>query len=212
MGLPYHVVPLTGLHPGNMQYSAVADIRSLATAQLLQALSPSVLVNFNFRILDHLSSLRHISTQRPDSQVLKTMPYILLVFAHRKPGLSPVEFKSHYESRHLPLIQTLTGSLFPKSHTRRYIQRVQGPIDGDADNANHPAVVMVGTPADFEYDAFAEIVFDDEAAFQAFFACITQAEAARRIAEDEELFLDREKMRVVVVDDCTVTTGLTTDR
>lgn len=195
-----------------MQCSAVADIRSsLVTSQLLHALSLSAWVNSNFRILDHPSSLTHTSTQRPNSQILNTMPYIFLVFAHRKPGLSPAEFKSHYESKHLPLIQTLTGSLFPKSHKRCYIQRVQGPIEGGADNANHPAMVLVGTPADFEYDVCAEVVFDDEAAFQAFFACVTQAEAARRIAEDEELFLDREKLRVVVVNDCTVTTGPATN-
>lgn len=145
------------------------------------------------------------------SSILNTMPYIVLIFAHRKPGLSPAEFKSHYESSHVPLVQSLAGPLFPRSHTRRYIQRVQGSTEGSTDNASHPAVVLVGTPADFEYDAFAELVFDDETAFQAFFACVSQVEAAGRIAEDEEKFLDRAKMRVVLVDDCTVTSGPMTD-
>lgn len=137
------------------------------------------------------------------------MPYIVLIFAYRKPGLSPAEFKSHYEFNHLPLIQSLTGPLFPKSHTRRYIQRAPGPSEGGADNANHPAAVLVGTPADFDYDAFAEVIFDDEATFQTFFACVSKAEAAERIAKDEDMFLDRARTRIVLVDDCTVTTGPT---
>lgn len=68
---------------------------------------------------------------------------------------------------------------------------------------------MVGTPADVDYDSFTELIFDDEAAFQTFFACVSQAEAAERIAKDEEVFLDRARTRIVFVDDCTVTTGPT---
>lgn len=139
------------------------------------------------------------------------MPYIVLIFAYRKPGLSPAEFKSYYESRHVPLIQSIAGPLLPISHTRRYIQRVQGSTEGGADNGNHPAAVLIGTPTDFEYDAIAEVIFEDEAAFQAFFACVNQEEAAVRIAEDEEKFLNRAKMRVVLVDDCKVTTRPTAD-
>jgi uncharacterized protein (TIGR02118 family) len=127
------------------------------------------------------------------------MPYTVLIFAYRKPGLSPAEFKSHYESSHVPLVQSLTGSLFPKSHTRRYIQR--------ADSANHPATVLVGTQADFEYDAIAELIFDDEGAFQAFFACVSEAKAAEKIAQDEDKFLDRTKMKVVIEGDSIVTYG-----
>lgn len=53
-----------------------------------------------------------------------------------------------------------------------------------ATNADHPATVLVGAQADFGYDAFAELVLQDDAAFQAFFACVGQAEAAEKIAKD----------------------------
>lgn len=145
------------------------------------------------------------------TQILNTMPYIVLIFVYRKTGLSPAEFKSHSESSHLPLLQSLAGPLFPRSHARRYIQRIPGSTEGGADNANHPATVLVGTPADIEYDAFAEMIFDDEAAFRAFIACVSQPEAAERIAKEEEMFLDRAKKRIVLVDECLVTTGPSTD-
>ena len=68
----------------------------------------------------------------------------------------------------------------------------------------------MGTQADFEYDAIGELTFEDEAAFHAFFALVSQGDAAESIAKDEDMFLDRPRMRVVVVDDCVVTTRAVT--
>lgn len=128
------------------------------------------------------------------------MPYSVLIFAYRKPALSPAQFRAHYESSHLPLVESLAGPLFPRTHTRHYLQRADhGP--------DYAATVLVGTQADFAYDALAELVFDDEAAFQAFFARVSEPAVAAKIAADEELFLDRAKMRVVVQGDVVVTTG-----
>jgi hypothetical protein len=51
--------------------------------------------------------------------------------------------------------------------------------------------------------------FEDEQAFQAFFALVSSEEAAKRIAEDEEMFIDRERLRGVVVGDIVVTASTT---
>ena len=64
---------------------------------------------------------------------------------------------------------------------------------------------MVGSQEDFEYDTFAELVFDDKAAFQAFYTLMSQEEPAEKLAKDEELFMERGKLKVVIVDDCIVT-------
>ena len=144
------------------------------------------------------------------------MAFIVLIFAYRKPGLSPVAFKSHYESSHVPLVQSIAGSHFPRLHTRRYIQQSQNNISastkGGADNSNYPATILMGTPADFEYEAIAELTFDDDIAFQTFFGLVSQKEAAEKIANDEEMFLDRTKTKVVVVGDCIITTGQGSDQ
>ena len=145
------------------------------------------------------------------------MPYIVQAFVYRKPGVSPAAFKSHYESRHVPLLQALTGPHFPNSHTRRYTQRSDTssspPLaEDDSKNAKYPATVLIGTQADFDYEAFAELIFDDEAAFQTFFARMSQEEVAEKIAKDEEMFMDRAKMRVVIIGDCITTTRATTSK
>ena len=126
------------------------------------------------------------------------MTYTILIFLYRKPSISPATFKEHYESSHMPLMQSVGGSHFPKSHVQRYIHR-------STEDPNYPATVMVGAQTDFEYDAITELVFEDEPTFKEFFRLIHQGEMAERIAKYEEKYLDRSKKRVVVVDDCKVT-------
>jgi len=58
----------------------------------------------------------------------------------------------------------------------------------------------MGTQADF--DAISELIFEDQAAFQSFFDVMTQPENAARLAADEELFLDRSKVPIVILGDC----------
>lgn len=141
------------------------------------------------------------------------MPFTALLFVHRLPHISPAAFKSHYESQHIHIVQSIAGALFPNSHTRRYIQRSEPKAEDtssndDSANTECPATVLVGTQADFDYDAIAELVFKDGQAFQKFFKCISEPEAAKKIAEDEKHFLDSAKMTAVVVGDCTVTNRL----
>jgi len=89
------------------------------------------------------------------------------MYAYRKPGITPEEFQHHYENVHLPLVQALTGSLFPQSHTRLYIQRNHRE-GGAKRNQTTPATVLNGTQELFNYDAVATMKFSSQDAFQAF--------------------------------------------
>lgn len=118
--------------------------------------------------------------------------------------MSPAAFKSHYESNHIPLIQSLTGSHFPRTHKRYYVQRSE-----DADTNNHfPATVLVGAQSDFPYDAFAELIFEDAAKFQTFMSIVSQGETKETLAQDEDLFLDRGRMTAVVVGEPVATSAM----
>ena len=90
----------------------------------------------------------------------------------------------------MPLIQKLAGDLFPKSHARHYVQRspaVDSPLESIS-NADHPATALVGDQADFDYDAFAVLTFDNKAAFEALHARMSQKGATEELAADEESF------------------------
>ena len=134
------------------------------------------------------------------------MTFAVTIYATRKQGTTPQDFKTHYEDTHMPLVKSLSGELFPKSHTRHYIQRTPTAHSTDTSNKAYPANVLFGGQAVFDFDSYAELVFEDGPAFQRFIACVTAPEAARKIGDDEDCFLDRDKMRVAFVDDTRVTT------
>lgn len=120
------------------------------------------------------------------------MPFQVLLFAHRKAGITPSEFRDHLEGPHITLLKELFGPLFPLSHVRRYLQR-------DSSDEPYPATVLVGTQEDFEYDVISELTFEDESAFRAFFGKYQSEEIAAAIQEDETQFLDSARMKAVVV-------------
>jgi hypothetical protein len=110
------------------------------------------------------------------------MPYNILIFVTRKSGISHVEFKKHYETTYMPLLQFYGGEHFPNSHKRHYLQF----------NENDEPTVVQGNKAAFDFDAIAEV---------SFLAVLKVEEASKTLRMDEEKFSDREKMKIVVVGD-----------
>ncbi|KAJ5868875.1 hypothetical protein N7534_003428 [Penicillium rubens] len=135
------------------------------------------------------------------------MPVKVLVFLYRNPRLSPEEFKKYYEA-HVKLVKKLAGGDFPLSHHRNYIARTTveiPPDDSTARNAFTPATILRGRQPDFDFDAYAELTFANQAAYQAFAAKIYAPDAAAQITADEDKFLDRLKQGVVLVGEVRVT-------
>lgn len=65
---------------------------------------------------------------------------------------------------------------------------------------NYPAVLR-GDKTFFDFDAVAEVGFDDEAAYRAFIDSLNTEEAMEKVPADEDKFSDREKLRIVVIGD-----------
>jgi len=105
--------------------------------------------------------------------------------------MSPGAFKNYWESKHIPLLQSLSGPNFPEKHIRHYLARnTSDPSDPDA------PITLVGNPEDLNWDAYAEITFDSEARFKEFLPVMSSQE----VQNDEKRFTEPEKMRAVVVD------------
>ena len=66
----------------------------------------------------------------------------------------------------------------------------------------------MGTQLGFQYDAFAELTFDDAAKFHTFMGIVSQRETKKIIARDEEIFLDGARMAAVVVGEMVATGAL----
>jgi len=120
------------------------------------------------------------------------MTFTFLVYVWRKPGLSPAQFKHYYETVHIPLVTSIVGDSWPLTHVRRYTALKE--------DSSGPSV-MLGDPTSFDYDVLVEETFEDEGAFQRFYDVVRHPDHAKTIEEDEDRFLDRARMRVVVVGD-----------
>jgi hypothetical protein len=65
------------------------------------------------------------------------MSYNVLMQLYRKEGTNPEQFKTYYETIHVPIIQRLSGDLFPTLHSRHYIGYV--PQATSTASKSHPA-------------------------------------------------------------------------
>ncbi|KAL4790361.1 EthD domain-containing protein [Aspergillus venezuelensis] len=124
------------------------------------------------------------------------MPFKALLYVTRKPGTTPAEFKTHYETVHVPLIKKLAGDLFPLSHRRLYLAR-----PGPGDDCSYPVAVVLGDQGDFTYDCITELTFPDEKAMQIFFAKRMEPGTKEVVEEDENKFLQADKLKLVVLGD-----------
>ena len=110
------------------------------------------------------------------------MPYTITTFLTRKPGTTPQQFKTHYETVHIPLLKLKVGPLFPISHTRHYITRTPSNLSSsDTTNDNYKPTVYGGTAEDFDNDVHAVLVF---ASFDQFLAFAS--EVGEMADKDEE--------------------------
>ena len=126
------------------------------------------------------------------------MVFTVVLFAYRKPGLTPAAFRAHYENVHVPLMKELGGNLFPISHTRRYISRLEktGTVE---ETQQYPAMIISGSASDFAYDAITEMVFESQEAFQKFSELLAKPDIAPTVAEDCAAFLDTSRTPSIVV-------------
>ncbi|KAI5476098.1 ethyl tert-butyl ether degradation EthD family protein [Pseudohyphozyma bogoriensis] len=118
------------------------------------------------------------------------MVYVVLITVFRKHGMSPEDFHTHYEQVHMPLIRELAGDLIPISHNRLYVQR-SGP------ELKEVMVQPAENGEGIEYDAVAELIFQDKAASDAYWKILYAPSAEGRLDADEEKFMDRSRLRIV---------------
>ena len=105
----------------------------------------------------------------------------LIAFITAKPELSREAFIDYYENHHVPLVRRLLPSV--GQYRRSYVQ------DG---------LIPAGTAAP-DYDVMTELLFDDQAALDAFWKTISEPDVLAAIREDEASFLLSDRTRMVGV-------------
>ncbi|KAL4863225.1 hypothetical protein BDV12DRAFT_177795 [Aspergillus spectabilis] len=129
------------------------------------------------------------------------MTFKALLFVTRKPGMTPTDFQTHYDTVHLPLIKAIGGDDFPLAHKRLYLAR---PVAGE--DHSYPAATLMGGPDDFPYDCITELTFPDEEALKKSFGRGMEPGTKEIVEADEQKFMDNTKMKMVVLGEVIETT------
>ena len=113
----------------------------------------------------------------------------ILCFMRRKAGLSMAEFKSYYEEHHVPLIERHMA--FYTEYRRNFVEERQ-----------HETEHMVQDQAfALPFDVLTELTYADEAMYQKNLEALADPVIGALVRADEEQFLDRASMRVIIADE-----------
>ena len=115
----------------------------------------------------------------------------VLWLLRRKPGISFAQFREHYETSHAVLGQKYLGHLL-LGYRRNYVL--------PAEAATSPVLQRVLAAKGWDYDCVAEWDLADEAAFEQVVAILSDPEIGAIFHADEEHFLDRAAVRLVLAD------------
>ncbi|KAH4127245.1 hypothetical protein HBI25_217230 [Parastagonospora nodorum] len=114
------------------------------------------------------------------------MPFQVVSIIYKARNMSFEQFKQHYETKHVPLVQSLTDlSSAPLFYTRKYVQRAKD----DAAGAASP-----------DFDAITELAFTDEESYKRWASKIMSGTGGTAIAEDMATFTDQARCRMCTVD------------
>ncbi|KAI0838427.1 EthD domain-containing protein [Hypoxylon sp. FL0890] len=121
------------------------------------------------------------------------MTYTIIALLKRKQGLTPLQFRTHYDTVHLPLLKSLVGSAFPITHTRNYVSRAptSRTSDHSPDESYPPTVMYQGNSRDVAFDVVTIMTWDTKESWDEFLEIFSSQHVADKIGEDEEAFLDR---------------------
>lgn len=113
----------------------------------------------------------------------------LVALLTRKPGTTLEQFRDYYETRHVPLIESINP--YMSAYTRDYI------LPGTAIKGN-----LADGPSDWSpgYDVVTLVTFASQEDFDKARAAFGKPENQAAIAADEENFLDRKTKMIFLTD------------
>ncbi|UZW57242.1 EthD domain-containing protein [Sphingobium sp. JS3065] len=117
-----------------------------------------------------------------------------IVLLKRKDGISPAEFRDHYENSHVPLGAKFIGHLLV--HFSRHYPGMMADFTSDDWSTGR----MGDEDAGCAYDAISIYEFRDEAAIAEMAEILKQPHVSQALSEDEKKFLDRAACRMGLCD------------
>ncbi|KAI1399765.1 hypothetical protein F4819DRAFT_405840 [Hypoxylon fuscum] len=136
------------------------------------------------------------------------MTYTVVALLRCKEGIPSSQFRTYYDTVHLPLLKSLVGSSMPLTHTRYYVSRKTATVLKSANSMTstttleramassedlYPTVMYRGSPSDVAFDSVTVMTWEDKESWDTFLKILRSKGVAEKIGKDEDNFLDRER-------------------
>ncbi|KAI1135144.1 hypothetical protein F5Y05DRAFT_395764 [Hypoxylon sp. FL0543] len=138
------------------------------------------------------------------------MTYTVVAHIRRKQNITPSQFRTHYDTVHVPLLKSLVGPAFPLTHTRYYVTRkptiprsITSSETLSSENvaeSDFLPVIYWGEASRVEYDSLTVMVWEDYTAFECFMKIFSTPDVFGKIFEDEKNFRDQSFRRVYALE------------
>ncbi len=140
------------------------------------------------------------------------MTYTVVAHIRRRQDITPSEFRTHYDTVHVPLLKSLVGTAFPLTHTRNYVTRIPNTSDatpptpdksqasGKVPGTEFAPIMYRGEASSVDYDSLTVLVWEDYPAFERFLEVFSSKEVSEKILEDEKNFKDQSVKRIYALE------------
>ena len=128
------------------------------------------------------------------------MVYALVALFSRREDLTHDEFKRIFEGNFIPLLERVSGPLFPLTYSRRYIAHHSNDEQRKKKGALGLDTLVIGKEEDVPWDCIADMTFEDDLHMNQFLNFINEEGPGEQIMSCEATFSDTNKLRIIMME------------
>lgn len=128
------------------------------------------------------------------------MVYALVALFSRRDDLTHDEFKRLFEGNFIPLLERVSGPLFPVTYSRRYIAHHSNDEQRKKKGALGLDTLVIGKEEDVPWDCIADMTFEDDLHMNQFLNFINEQGPGEQIMACEATFSDTNKLRIIMME------------
>jgi hypothetical protein len=128
------------------------------------------------------------------------MVYALVALFTRRSDLTHEEFKSILEGTFIPLLEKVSGPLFPLTYSRRYIAHQSNDEQRKKKGSLGLDTLVIGKEEDVPWDCIADMTFEDDLHMNQFLNFLNEEGPGEQMMACEATFSDTSKLRLIMME------------
>jgi hypothetical protein len=128
------------------------------------------------------------------------MVYALVGLFTRREDLTHAQFKQIFEGTFIPLLERVSGPLFPVTYSRRYIAHKSNDEQRAKKGAIGFDTLVIGKEEDVPWDCIGDMTFEDDLHMNQFLNFINEPGPGDQLMACEATFSDTSKLRLIMME------------